>query len=175
MAHLWLLDVSNEWTPQLLAGGATTLADDGLRSADYAAGAETGVAAHVLLRRLADPANTWALLTASPALRVNGAPVPLGIAVLDDRDEIRLPNLTAWFSTETRACIEPFPASTARGFCPRCKQAIETGTPAVRCPSCGLWHHASDALPCWTYAPACAACAQDTALDAGFRWTPEDL
>jgi len=123
-----------------------------------------------------NPADTWALLCgAKQPVRVNGLPVPLGLTVLSDRDEIRLPRFFARFSTETQAHVEPFPESATRGFCPRCKQRIEAGTPAVCCPSCGLWHHASADLPCWSYAPTCAACVQRTAMDAGFRWTPEDL
>ena len=100
----------------------------------------------------------------------------LGIVALSDRDEIRpADGLPLFFSTETLARVEPFPASGARGFCPRCKQHIEPGTPAVRCPGCSLWYHMSDEFPCWTYAPQCSACPQETALDADFRWTPEDL
>jgi hypothetical protein len=159
MAHLWTLDDSNEWrarplvnaTPEVIAGGVT------------------------LLRRSREATDVWTLVSASAALRLNGAPVPLGLAVLEDRDEIRLPGVTAWFSTETLAQVEPFPESVARGVCPRCKQTIATGSPAVRCPSCGLWHHESEEFPCWTYADTCAGCGHATALDAGFRWTPEDL
>jgi hypothetical protein len=175
MAHFWILDDdSREWTPTPLVGDAVALVNGAFRRADDTPPV-VATQARIILRRLADPPNTWALLSTSCALRLNGALLPLGLAVLDDRDEIRLPALTAWFSTETQARVEPFPESTPRGFCPRCKQAIAAATPAVRCPTCGLWHHASDDLPCWAYATTCAACAQDTALDAGFRWTPEDL
>ncbi len=174
MAHVWILNSSKEWTPHPLVGDAAVLVGGAFRRADDTPSV-VEAQARVLLRRLADPPNSWALLTSHPRIRVNGAPVPLGLVVLDDRDELRLPELTAWFSTETQAQVEPFPESATRGFCPRCQQAIAPGSPAVRCPGCGLWHHASDDLPCWTYAPACSACAQETALDAGFRWTPEDL
>lgn len=175
MAHLWTLgDDTHEWKPTPLAGDEVALVTGPVRPADDAPPV-VAAQAQVLLRCLAAPPNTWALLTDHPRVRVNGAAVPLGLTVLEDRDELRLPGLAAWFSTETQAHVEPFPESTTRGFCPRCKQAIPPGSPAVRCPSCGLWHHASDDLPCWTYAPTCSACAQETALDAGFRWTPEDL
>lgn len=174
MAHLWLLNDSHEWTCWPLLVETFALGDGRPRLVEDAH-AEVNAAAPALLRRLADPPNTWAVAASSPALRLNGAPVPLGLAVLEDRDELRWPTGTAWFSTETQAHVEPFSESTARGFCPRCRQAIAVATPSVRCPGCGLWHHASEDLPCWTYSPTCAACAQDTALDAWFRWTPEDL
>lgn len=174
MAHLWVFDSENEWVARLLAGDAVVLADAvGPEALTAQPAAEA--AARVLLHRTVDPPNSWAVLTTEPRLRVNGLPVPLGLAVLEDRDEIRVPGMSAWFSTELLAQIEPFPESATRGHCPRCKQAIDAATLAVRCPLCGLWHHQSDELPCWEYAPTCAACAQDTALDAGFRWTPEGL
>ena len=50
---------------------------------------------------------------------------------------------------------------------------------AVRCPNqrCGAWHHqdAAQSLDCWTYGPTCNLCGRSTQLDAGFRWTPEEL
>jgi hypothetical protein len=160
MAHLWTADESGAWTPSTLAGDARTLS------------------LSVALRRIGETAGAdWALLS-TPAARVfiNGLPASLGTVLLADRDEIRVAdNPVLFFSTETLATVEPFHSSGPRGFCPRCKQSIESGTPAVRCPSCGLWHHASADFPCWTYAPQCAACAHDTALGTGFRWTPEEL
>ena len=131
----------------------------------------------VILTRLANPPETWALLCPPQSdVRLNGLPVPLGLAVLADRDELRIPGESArFFSTETLARVEACPDTAAHSFCPRCKQAIESGSAAVRCPGCGLWHHSSDDLPCWSYAPTCAGCSQETALNAGFRWTPEEL
>ena len=184
MAHLWLLSDFDEWIPSTLVGHAATLAGGVLHCAGDAeltfssldADLNTNLRPRLLLQRIDDPPNTWALVAAWPSrVRINGAPMPLGLAVLDDRDEIRLPDFTAWFSTELQAQVEPFPESATRGFCPRCKQSIAAGSPAVRCPICGLWHHQSSDLGCWTYAPTCTACPQDTALDIGFRWTPSDL
>ena len=170
MAHLWFLTDEKQWCPTPLFGDAVAPRDGALVPCDDAD------SPRVVLRRLqgVHPA-AWALLTDAATVRLNGLPVPLGLAVLDDRDEIRVADRGTWFSTEVLPAVEPFPASTIRGYCPRCKQAIEAAALAVKCPACGLWHHASEDLPCWTYAPACAACPQPTALDAGFRWTPEDL
>jgi hypothetical protein len=177
MAHLWILDAGNNWAPTLLNGDAFALVDSGSHRANVErADAEAETNARVLLRRVSSVPDTWALLCGpKQPVWVNGLPVPLGLTVLSDRDEIRLLHTAVWFSTETQPHVEPFSESATRGVCPRCKQRIEAGTPAVCCPSCGLWHHASDDLPCWSYAPTCAACAQDTAMDADFLWTPEDL
>jgi len=174
MAHLWIFDTGNAWVAHPLSGDAVAL-DGVTASGSTSSRPAAEPEARVTLRRLADPPNSWAVLTSDPALRLNGLPVPLGVAVLDDRDEIRAPGITAWFSTEQRALVEAFPDAAHAGSCPRCKQAITTATAAVRCPGCGLWHHESVEMPCWSYADTCASCAQRTALDAGFEWTPEGL
>jgi hypothetical protein len=180
MAHLWKwMSESGEWTPLPLDGDAFTLGGDGpLRVPDLLSARGSSQA----LRRVEDPAlpgagAAWTLIVGRGAhVLINGSPASLGLVALADRDEIRLATgRPLFFSTETLARVNPFPTSGTRGFCPRCKQLIDSGTPAVRCPSCGLWHHASDDLPCWTYGPQCAACSQETALDAGFGWTPEEL
>ena len=127
-----------------------------------------------LLRRTTAGREDW-LLVGTPAVRVNGVPLDAGIRVLDDRDELRTDDDRTFFSTESLAAIAPFPGDERATFCPRCKLEIAPGSPAVRCPHCGVWHHQSDELPCWMYAEHCTMCDQPTALDAGFRWTPEEL
>jgi hypothetical protein len=175
MAHLWSLIDSKEWMASLLDGDAFVLRG----CAPYPVESSFNLTeAHeqILLMRLANPPETWALVGGRGGVRVNGSPLPLGLAVLDDRDELRVSDEhSLFFSTEHIAKVERYPDSGPRGFCPRCKLSIESGSQAVRCPGCSLWHHHADEMPCWTYAPTCAACAQPTALDAGFRWTPEDL
>lgn len=119
---------------------------------------------------------TWVLLTPSAGVFVNGSPVLGGIRVLADRDEVRAAGAApVYFSTETLAGVESLQAGDHETVCARCRQEIEPGTGAVRCPGCGVWHHASDAFECWTYAPTCALCPQSTSDMAGFRWTPEGL
>ncbi len=121
--------------------------------------------------------DAWALLApAETPLLVNGRDVDHGIVALADRDEIRWPSAAPlFFSTEEPAAVAPFPSDGTRGSCPRCKRPIAAGAAAVRCPGCAIWHHASEALPCWTYAETCAVCTQPTAVDAGFLWTPEEI
>jgi len=121
----------------------------------------------------------WLLLAARGMdAAINGLPLAGGLGVLSDRDEIRWKGSpTLYFSTETLARVEPLPDSDHEMICPRCRQPIEPGSPAVRCPrrSCGVWHHASERYGCWAYAATCALCPQPTPLDAGYQWTPEDV
>ena len=94
MAHIWILDDSNDWAPTKLDSDAFALQP------------------RLLLRRLVEPPETWALMSdGQPEVRLNGLLLQTGLAVLTDRDEIRLPGFAAWFSTETTAHIEPFPES----------------------------------------------------------------
>lgn len=177
MAHFWNVNDTGSWEATPVGDALSIIAALGLLvDAEHAAVARLQ---RVLLRRLADPPETWALLCPADCdIRVNGAPIPCGLAVLSDRDELRLPGLGAsFFSTETLAVVEPYPPNQTAGHCPRCRQIIEPSSLAVRCPACGLWHHqdAGADLPCWTYAPTCGGCPQETAMDADFRWTPEEL
>lgn len=180
MAHVWQADAQGAWSPVALdrAHGLRLSRDE---PAD-AAGARifsTGL-----------PGSDWAILATSvDALRINGHDVPLGLRVLADRDEIALADVSGemsrwYFSTEEIVSVVPFPGSDHATRCPRCKKELEVGMPSVRCPNpqCGAWHHQIPAghathreRECWTYASKCALCSQSTALDAGFRWTPEEL
>lgn len=127
------------------------------------------------LVRLGETTPVRWLLLASPRARVsvNGLPVLAGARVLGDRDEIRTRTHRFFFSEESLARIEAHAGEPAP--CPRCKLPIETDQPAVVCPACGVSHHQTEDLPCWTYAPHCAAgCSQSTDMQASLRWTPED-
>jgi hypothetical protein len=159
IAHLWIPNSSRDatsgaWVPLPLDGDALALH------------------AETTLHR--SGAGTW-VVVGSPAVRVNGAPLDAGIRVLRDRDELRIGGRRTFFSTETLAAVVPFPDGERPVPCARCTLAVASGSPAVRCPQCRLWHHQSEARPCWAYAERCTACDQPTALDAGFRWTPEPL
>jgi len=139
----------------------------------------------LLVRRGGETVEEWVLMAGNGAgVRVNGEPVWLGLCVLRDRDEITLPGAEpdgthrCFFSTERLARVEPFPGAPAGPvYCARCKLPINRGDLAVQCsnPECGAWHHQSDEFPCWTYHTKCALCNQATELDAGYRWTPEEL
>jgi len=132
----------------------------------------------VTMRRYGDSkAALWVLIRAGvQGVRVNGAPVLAGLWVLHDRDEILIEGHTRlYYSTEELAKVEPFPGGEGPVFCARCRQSIQPGTPAVRCPACGCWCEQTESKPCWTYGQTCPMCEQPTALDTGLRWTPEDL
>jgi len=171
VAHLWISE-SDGWAVLPLEEGSVTLGQ-----VSRAAGRDPAGCPAVLHRTRAGGREEWHLIApAASGIAVNGLPLPGGLRTLDDRDELRLPGLgRVYFSTERQAVVEPLPDTGREVSCPRCRQGIAQGTPAVRCPGCELWHHASDELPCWSYAPTCALCSQSTESGAGFRWTPEGL
>jgi hypothetical protein len=107
-------------------------------------------------------------------VRLNGFAPVAGGRVLQDHDEIRVHGCgTLFFSAETLAHVEAFPGTGNIIHCGRCRLPIQNAQTAVRCPSCGIWHHEMAERKCWTYSPACAFCPQATALDAGYSWVPE--
>ena len=151
MAHLWIND-DNEWCVVPLDGdarrfGSQFVAVDG----------------------------QWAVLVEpGSTVLVNGTPVVGDLKILRDRDQVLLPTAgRAFFSTERLAEITPMIETPREIRCPRCKAPVVAGSPAVRCPSCQLWHHQDPYRTCWTYSPVCGGCSQATALDAGFHWTPD--
>ena len=179
MAHFWLRDDDGDWVVLPLDPGFWDLAADpprrlrGKRSRSRAG--DTALLLSSGSGTDAEP-TCWLVLTSGGSdLRINGWPARSGICALEDRDELRIDQRTLYFSTERLAATGPFAAGANPLFCPRCKQTLEDDTAAVRCPGCGVWHHQSEQLPCWSYAPTCALCEQSTDLEAGFRWTPEEL
>jgi hypothetical protein len=177
MAHLWTIAAGSVWAPVPLDGAAFALGPDGPTRLSAPRVRAAGPDTIVLRRTGAGPDTCWSLLIpAAVAARVNGVSSPLGIVVLVDRDEIRLPGADPVFlSTETLPTVVPFATGTSHGFCPRCRQPLEPGAPSVECPACGLWYHQTDTLPCWTYSDRCVACGRPTPLDAGYAWSPEEV
>jgi hypothetical protein len=180
MAGIWVSTPSADWPrqsldgePLLLQPGEPPQGDTG--SVDLSAGGA------LIVRSSFAGTVVWLLLAGSAAVRVNGSRLDLGIRVLADRDEILLGDVDRsdagrfYFSTENLACIEPFPGGQRAGVCPRCRRPIATGTSAVRCPQCDSWHHEAGEMNCWTCDDKCGRCPQTTALDAGYRFTPEGL
>ena len=172
MAHLWVETEPGEWGIRELVGQAEAL--DG--NAGPGPGDRQHVAHHAGLRAGPD-GKTWVLLAppGNGAVRVNGMPLALGMRVLRERDEIVVNGRRRYFSGERHAVVVPFPGSDRPVTCPRCRQEVLAGTPAVACPQCDAWHHQSEELPCWTYSPTCALGDQPTELGTGYRWTPEGL
>jgi len=175
MAHIWVFDES-KWA--VLPLNSTLFSLRQQRSVAPQSRESTAWEEEVLLIPTGHRAGeTWVLLAGPKAgASINGVRLSLGIRSLRDRDEIRIGGERLfYFSTERLAVMEPFPGSAPNAFCPRCRQAIASGDLAVKCPACGVWHHKSEDLPCWTYSETCALCPQATAMDAGYRWTPEGM
>ena len=178
MPHFWITNAAGGWGILRLAGECCLdgSAEKVLRIAPPASGPSLADV-RLLPPDAAGVSPSWTLLRGrGAALRVNGQPLVLGIRALRDRDEISIAGQRCFFSVEALANIVAFPGLAQPVCCPRCKQNVEVGQLAVACPHCRAWHHQSETLPCWSYAPTCALCQiQATALDAGYSWTPEML
>jgi hypothetical protein len=174
MAHIWFRDEEGIWSALPHDGRALDISAHPPRvlAEGFRLGIDTPAA---VIRSGEENAPVWVLLAAPDGeVRVNGFAPVAGVHVLQDRDEIRAtPAQTLFFSTETLARVEMFVAGDRAIFCGRCRQPIQDGELAVRCPGCGIWYHQTEQLPCWTYAPTCAYCPRPTALDAEYSWTPE--
>jgi hypothetical protein len=178
MAHLWVTTEAQQWAVLPLEDDAFTLATNPPQPVvRHPMGDGEALSNVLLVRTRGAEGITWVLIAgAGSGVSVNGVPLATGMRVVSDRDEIRIPGVSnLYFSTESLARVEEFSGSDQTLFCPRCKQEIEKGAAAVRCPACGVWHHQTDELNCWTYSEVCALCAHPTDLNAGFRWTPEEL
>lgn len=174
MAVLWSEDsLEGRWNALLLRGRRHNLHSGGARSEGP----------RVRLLRSAELDDQWVLLSESDAnVRVNGVPLTLGIRLLRHRDEIVLPMSVGgphrwFFSGESVVEVQPFPAVCAPAICPRCQRQIAVGTPAVQCPNstCGAWYHQTEESPCWASGEFCGLCETPAVLQAGTRWSPEDL
>lgn len=188
MAHIWFKDARHQWTIAPLDKEQVELPAqycndirDGTDEAGDTPGPSPDRSTLRLRRQIVGEREVWTLLAGqNAAVRLNGDPLLLGMAVLRDRDALLVPapeggGQRFFFSTEKLAQVQPFPKSSA-ACCPRCKQNIDPDSPAVQCPLCGVWHHQRPGKECWCYAERCGACQKQlTSLDAGYRWTPQDL
>lgn len=177
MAHLWIKDETDCWCVMPLVGEGFALSQNPPQRVQSVPDDVESVSPALLVRSRNGKPSPWLLIAgAGPEVRVNGDAVLLGVRVLADRDEIRVAGVgELFFSNESLAKVEDFEGATPEIFCPRCRQVVDEGVRAVKCPQCGVWYHENEELNCWTYAETCALCPQSTDLEAGFRWTPEDL
>jgi hypothetical protein len=174
VAHLWVKDDSDHWAI-LRLGGQFVLLPDALPATGVSSVRERRPDV-MLLRSAVGNGGRWLLLADSKAVMVNGVPLVTGVRVLVDQDEISLgPAWSFFFSSEELAIVVEFPGSEKPVFCPRCKLEVASGTKAVKCPGCGVWHHQSDDLPCWAYSRRCTLCDQSTELNGRYRWSPDEL
>lgn len=176
MAHLWVRNEKGEWVVQPLESEMVTLSKNLPDLSHHWEDRDPNARLVGLMRVTGTNTEVWILMAGvNTDVRINGVVAAGGLRVLCDKDEIYFQGRRSYFSAETLADVVPFPGAAPAPFCPRCQQAIEAGTNAVRCPHCAIWHHQSESLPCWTYADTCAVCPQPTDLEAGYRWTPEEL
>ena len=177
MAHLWITTEEQQWAVLPLEDEAFTLTTKPPQPVRHPLAEGEALTNVLLVRTRGAEGLTWVLIAgAASGVSVNGLHLATGIRVVSDRDEIHLPGASkVYFSTESLARVEEFSGSDQILFCPRCKQEIETGAMAVKCPGCGVCHHQTEELNCWSYSEVCALCAHPTDLNAGFQWTPEGL
>jgi hypothetical protein len=174
MAHLWRKNADG-WSAEELAATGSAPIEAGTATL-FGADAHAAAAARASVLPV-DIAGVklWALISSAGAdACVNGAPLTAGLRILADRDEIRVEGEVRYFSAESLAVVVPLPAAGRTLYCARCRLEIEVGSPAVCCPTCGVWYHERPNLPCFTYSERCAFCPQKTARDTGFAWFPEE-
>ena len=166
--------LDDQWKPESLSSVESVLVFEPLSAAASSTVSAKLPQSCVITR--AGASGSWVLLGRPDQHLVhNGATCLAGMRVLEHQDCIALEGFeTVYFSTEEELRIEPFTAS-AEASCPRCRRAILPGDPAVKCPSCGVFHHEMADSNCWTYAPTCALCQRQTQLDAGLQWSPAAL
>lgn len=95
-----------------------------------------------------------------PVLR-SGYPA-LGVALLEERDEIVAEDGVLYFTALASIENVPFPDQARETRCSRCKAVLKPGDEAVRCPCRAAWFHegvvaGSPDAPrkCFSYEPAC--------------------
>ena len=177
MAHVWVQDDSGGWSVMPLAERAVDLSVSPPRPAPGRRAEAAGGSTLVLVSPLSGERGGWCLIARFGAdVRINGLRPLGGMRLLQDGDEIRVNGTSVFFGAESLPRVECFSGGGQPKFCPRCRQELANGCDAVRCPGCGIWHHQSAELPCWSYAETCALCSQPTELEnASFSWSPEDL
>lgn len=176
MAHLWLRKKAPEWTPHPVAVSEFDLKSFLAEALENDPAVNRAPSDVRLFKTKADDQENWVILAGHESgIAINGLPLLFGIRVLRDRDEIRWgPEGFAFLSLEEPASVVDLPQGGSKIFCPRCKQEIMPGTPAVQCPGCRVWHHQSETLPCYTYAENCATCMRKTQMDGEYDWSPPE-
>jgi hypothetical protein len=86
----------------------------------------------------------------------------LGVALLEEREEINVDSHVFYFSALAPIEHVPFPEKDAATRCSRCKAVLQPGDEAVRCPCRAAWFHegavaGSPDAPrkCFSYEAAC--------------------
>jgi hypothetical protein len=171
---------SGRWTARAIPEAGLALALDaagGLRVDGEAPRDATLVARLVPLRRRGASAAALVVAPCARGLLVEGFP-PLGVALLEDRSELRVGAERLYLSRAVAPSVESFDGDVAGALCARCTRALRRGDECLRCGSCGAWHHegeraeGAEALLCASYDAACAGCRCGW---EALRWSPEAL
>lgn len=135
---------------------------------DAAGGVEIGVpvdGARAVFVASTESGRPRAALVCPPGagLTVNGF-APLGVAVLEDRDEIGVEGQVVRFAAFRPPAPAPFPGLGGELPCPRCKRVLCAGDMVSLCPLCRAAHHegalatpAGAERRCFSY-DRCASC-----------------
>jgi hypothetical protein len=169
--HVWMLNSSGAWGAHPL----TATHDLELHADGNLACLTHSTAWQVRLLPCNDGSDSpaYVLLVKDGApVRLNGQQ-PLSVSLLQDRDEIMLGSVYAYYTTEVLAEIVPFAGAHETIFCARCKSALAEEGPAVQCPACSLWYHETEAQPCWSYAQTCV-CSHPSTVET-FVWWPQPI
>lgn len=169
--HVWITNSSGAWEAHPL----TATHDLRLHADGNLACLTHSKAWQVCLQPCNDGSESPAyvlLVKAKAPVRLNGQQ-PLSVSLLQDRDEIALGSVYAYYTTEVMAKIVPFAGAHEPIFCARCKSALAKEGLAVQCPACRLWYHETEAQPCWSYAQTCVC--SHPATTGAFVWQPQPI
>jgi len=174
---IWILDQSRHWKPVGLKDGLISVGVSDGRAAVVSPDEGNAVASLIPYQDLNGRRRCFLICRRGSHVRCKGLPILAGVRVLSDKDEIALgngPEARFYYSQESKPQIVPFEEGPRPTYCARSKARITQGTPAVQCPSCGLWYIETDEMPAYTYCgEPCVGCGRPTTTD--YSWAPDPL
>jgi hypothetical protein len=103
---------------------------------------------------------------------------PLGLAVLEDGDEVLIEGERLLFGSHVRSEVRVFTADEAQVSCARCHLPVEPGDTVIDCECCHSAHHEGprahgdgEALLCRSAEPECGSCGETREQ---VLWRPEN-
>lgn len=128
MAYMWISDANQKWE-------AVALSEEAYDLRNFPSLPRTFAQAAVVMKIADGAPGTWAVMAGGKGeVYLNGHPIIAGLAILADRDEIRINGSSPlFFSTETLASVQALPGADRPIFCGRCRQQMKPG-----CPRCNV-------------------------------------